>query len=106
MITLTLIILAGKKQHMTVPVSVIVQDEFTDTLGSLGVDASGCQQHVEQLENGDDGMELDFLRRQHLHTPLLSVHEHNGISHLQQIRPVFQEIPPTGDTLCASSQVL
>lgn len=44
-----------------VPESVILLDEFTDTLCSLSVDAFGRLQHVEQLEHGDDRMELDSL---------------------------------------------
>lgn len=60
--------------HHAVPESVIVQDKLADALGSLSVDALGGQQHVEQLEHGDDWMESDSLRSQHLHPTLLSVH--------------------------------
>lgn len=57
-----------------VPESVIVLDELADSLGGFSVDAFGCQQHTEQLGHGNDGMELDSLRSQHLYTALLSVH--------------------------------
>lgn len=60
--------------YAAVPERVVVLDELADALGCFGVDAFGCQQHVEQLEHGDDGMEADPLRSQHLHTTLLSVH--------------------------------
>lgn len=72
--TLTIFPILGRGNCATVPERVVVLDELADILGSLSVDAFSCQQHVEQLEHGDDGMELDSLRSQHIHTALLSVH--------------------------------
>lgn len=65
------------------PEGVVVHDELADALGGLAVDAFCGQQHVQQLEHGDDGMEPDSLRSQHLHGALLSVHEHDGVCHLE-----------------------
>lgn len=74
-----------------VPEGIVVQDELADTLDGLCVDALGCQQHVEQLEQGDDGMELDSLRSQPLYGALLSVHYYYGIRHLQQIKIAIKD---------------
>lgn len=74
-----------------VPESVVVQDELAHTLGCLVVDAFGCQQHVEQFEQGDDGMEPDPFRSQHLYGALLSVHHYDSISDLKHTKKVFNE---------------
>lgn len=70
----------------TLPERVIIEDELANTLGSLGVDASSCQQHIKQPEHGDDREEPDAARGQHLHAALLSIHQNNGIRHLKQMK--------------------
>lgn len=71
--------------RLFVPEGIIGQNEFSDILCSLGIDASSRLQHVKQDGHGDNWLESDSLGCQHLHPTLFSVHENNGICHLIRI---------------------